>query len=141
MQHYEQLEDNALKIIYGHSKDYSSHFENLDRIIDDYKQEKSNVEIVSILVTMRKSVKTMFALTEDLFESNRLKDDEELLSKVKNETLQILNQLVIANMQLRNYNSLFNDNASQVQNVCEHQCWFASVAVMLTLEIGGDDYE
>lgn len=137
----EQLEDNALKIIYGHSKDYDAHFENLDKTIDGYQQEKSNIEIVSILVTMRKSIKTMFALTNDMFTSKHITDDETLLDTVKNETLQILNQLVIANMQLRNYNSLFNDNASQVQSICEHQCWFASVAVMLTLEIGGENYE
>lgn len=124
------LEMTAVEIILQHSLDYNKRFDQLDRAIDMYKQDVSNREILAVLMTLRKSTNALFKLA-NAYATNATED----LTNRLNSTL---NELVVANMQLRSYNNLFNDNAEIINEICEFQCWLAHAAVVLTLDLGGE---
>lgn len=123
------LEKAAIGLILEHASDYERRFEQLDGAIERYENH-SNPEILAVLMTIRKSTKALFKLAS---ECKATITDEKTLRL--NSTL---NELVVANMQLRTFNSLFNDNSELINDICEFQCWFAHAAVILTLDLGGE---
>ena len=123
------LEQTAVEIILHHASDYDNRFEQLDRAIAVYKTHE-NPEILAVLMTIRKSTKALFKLAEE-FNIEMTKDKTDRLNST-------LNELVVANMQLRSFNNLFNDNSEIINDICDFQCWLAQAAVVLTLDLGGE---
>ena len=123
------LEQTAVEIILHHSLDYENRFEQLDRAISVYRTHE-NPEILAVLMTIRKSAKALFKLAEEC--SIEMTDDK------KSRLNSTLNEIVVANMQLRSFNNLFNDSSEIINDICDFQCWLAHAAVVLTLDLGGE---
>lgn len=119
------LEQTAVAIILEQHGSYDRHFKNLDSVISSYRNLKQN-EILTVLVSIRKSLKALFELAID-YADNEDDDKGEKLNS-------LLNELVVANMQLRSYNNLFNGNSDVINNICEYQNWIANAAVVLTMD-------
>lgn len=120
------LEHTAVAIILEHHGSYDRHFKNLDSVISSYRNIDQN-EILTVLVSIRKSLKALFELAID-YASNEDDDKGEKLNA-------LLNELVVANMQLRSYNNLFNGNSDVINSICEYQNWIANAAVVLTMDL------
>lgn len=120
------LEQTAVAIILEQHGSYDRHFKNLDSVISSYRNLKQN-EILTVLVSIRKSLKALFELAID-YADNEDDDKGEKLNS-------LLNELVVANMQLRSYNNLFNGNSDVINNICEYQNWIANSAVVLTMDL------
>ena len=120
------LEQTAVAIILEHRGSYDRHFKNLDSVISSYRNIDQN-EILTVLVSIRKSLKALFELAID-YASNEDDDKGEKLNS-------LLNELVVANMQLRSYNNLFNGNSDVINSICEYQNWIANAAVVLTMDL------
>ena len=120
------LEQAAVAIILEQNGSYDRHFKNLDSVISSYRNLKQN-EILTVLVSIRKSLKALFELAIDYAE-NEEEDKSERLNA-------LLNELVVANMQLRSYNNLFNGNSDVINSLCEYQNWIANAAVVLTMDL------
>lgn len=120
------LEQTAVAIILEHHGSYDRHFKNLDSVISSYRNINQN-EILTVLVSIRKSLKALFELAID-YASNEDDDKGEKLNA-------LLNELVVANMQLRSYNNLFNGNSDVINSICEYQNWIANAAVVLTMDL------
>ena len=120
------LEQTAVPIILEHHSSYDRHFKNLDSVISSYRNIDQN-EILTVLVSIRKSLKALFELAID-YASNEDDDKGEKLNA-------LLNELVVANMQLRSYNNLFNGNSDVINSICEYQNWIANAAVVLTMDL------
>lgn len=120
------LEQTAVAIILEHHGSYDRHFKNLDSVISSYRNIDQN-EILTVLVSIRKSLKALFELAID-YSSNEDDDKGEKLNS-------LLNELVVANMQLRSYNNLFNGNSDVINSICEYQNWIANAAVVLTMDL------
>ena len=120
------LEQTAVAIILEQHGSYDRHFKNLDSVISSYRNLKQN-EILTVLVSIRKSLKALFELAID-YADNEDDDKSEKLNS-------LLNELVVANMQLRSYNNLFNGNSDVINNICEYQNWIANAAVVLTMDL------
>lgn len=120
------LEQTAVAIILEQHGSYDRHFKNLDSVISSYRNLKQN-EILTVLVSIRKSLKALFELAID-YADNEDDDKGEKLNS-------LLNELVVANMQLRSYNNLFNGNSDVINNICEYQNWIANAAVVLTMDL------
>lgn len=123
------LEQTAVEIILHHSSDYENRFDQLDRAIEVYKTHE-NPEILAVLMTIRKSTKALFKLAEEC----NIEMTDEKTSRLNS----TLNEIVVANMQLRSFNNLFNDNSEIINDICDFQCWLAHAAVVLTLDLGGE---
>lgn len=123
------LEQTAVEIILHHSLDYDNRFDQLDRAIEVYKTHE-NPEILAVLMTIRKSIKALFKLAEEC----SIEMTDEKTSRLNS----TLNEIVVANMQLRSFNNLFNDNSEIINDICDFQCWLAHAAVVLTLDLGGE---
>ena len=117
------LEQTAVSIILEQHGTYEQHFSNLDRLIVSYRDGRQN-EILTVLVSIPKSLKSLFEL------ALRYVEDEKLNS--------LLDELVVMNMQLRSYNNLFNNNSESINTICDYQNWIANAAVVLTLDIEGE---
>ena len=120
------LEQTSVAIILEHHGSYDRHFKNLDSVISSYRNIDQN-EILTVLVSIRKSLKALFELAID-YASNEDDDKGEKLNA-------LLNELVVANMQLRSYNNLFNGNSDVINSICEYQNWIANAAVVLTMDL------
>lgn len=120
------LEQTAVAIILEQHGSYDRHFKNLDSVISSYRNLEQN-EILTVLVSIRKSLKALFELAID-YADNEDDDKGEKLNS-------LLNELVVANMQLRSYNNLFNGNSDVINNICEYQNWIANAAVVLTMDL------
>lgn len=120
------LEQTAVAIILKHHGSYDRHFKNLDSVISSYRNIDQN-EILTVLVSIRKSLKALFELAID-YAGNEDDDKSEKLNS-------LLNELVVANMQLRSYNNLFNGNSDVINSICEYQNWIANAAVVLTMDL------
>lgn len=120
------LEQAAVAIILEQHGSYDRHFKNLDSVISSYRNLEQN-EILTVLVSIRKSLKALFELAID-YADNEDDDKGEKLNS-------LLNELVVANMQLRSYNNLFNGNSDVINNICEYQNWIANAAVVLTMDL------
>ena len=123
------LENTAIELILQHSLDYNERFEQLDRAIAIYRDE-GKTEILAVLMTIRKSTNALFKLTNEQVQ----KPSQDKMDKINSS----LNELVVANMQLRSFNNLFNDNSEIINDICDFQCWLAHAAVVLTLDLGGE---
>ena len=123
------LEQTAVSIILEQHGTYEQHFSNLDRLIVSYRDGRQN-EILTVLVSIRKSLKSLFELALRYVE-----DEDESKSEKLNS---LLDELVVMNMQLRSYNNLFNNNSESINTICDYQNWIANAAVVLTLDIEGD---
>ena len=120
------LEQTAVSIILEQHGSYEKHFKNLDYVISSYRAGRQD-EILTVLVSIRKSLKALFELAINYSENQ----DEDKCEKLNS----LLDELVVANMQLRSYNHLFNGNSSAINNICEYQNWIANAAVVLTLDL------
>lgn len=120
------LEQTAVAIILEQHGSYDRHFKNLDSVISSYRNLEQN-EILTVLVSIRKSLKALFELAID-YADNEDDDKGEKLNS-------LLNELVVANMQLRSYNNLFNGNSDVINSICEYQNWIANAAVVLTMDL------
>lgn len=120
------LEQTAVAIILEQHGSYDRHFKNLDSVISSYRNLEQN-EILTVLVSIRKSLKALFELAIDYADNEDDDKDEKLNS--------LLNELVVANMQLRSYNNLFNGNSDVINSICEYQNWIANAAVVLTMDL------
>lgn len=123
------LESTAIEIILHHASDYEKRFDQLDRAIEFYKTHEDH-EILAVLMTIRKSTKALFKLAEEC--------SEEMPVEKTNQLNATLNEIVVANMQLKSFNYLFNDNSEIINDICAFQCWLAHAAVVLTLDLGGE---
>ena len=120
------LEQTAVSIILEQHGTYEQHFSNLDRLIVSYRDGRQN-EILTVLVSIRKSLKSLFELSLKYVEE----EDESKSEKLNS----LLDELVVMNMQLRSYNNLFNNNSESINTICDYQNWIANAAVVLTLDL------
>lgn len=124
------LENTAVELILEHSANYTHRFDQLDKAIELYRKNSTKTEVLAVLVTIRKSTTALFKLANEYVTSPSEEKTEKLNSN--------LNELVVANMQLRSFNNLFNDNSEIINEICDFQCWLAHAAVVLTLDLGGE---
>lgn len=124
------LENTAVELILEHSANYAHRFDQLDKAIELYRKNSTKTEVLAVLVTIRKSTTALFKLANEHVTSPSEEKTEKLNSN--------LNELVVANMQLRSFNNLFNDNSEIINEICDFQCWLAHAAVVLTLDLGGE---
>lgn len=124
------LENTAVELILAHSANYTHRFEQLDKAIELYRKNSTKTEVLAVLVTIRKSTTALFKLANEYVTD----PSEEKTAKLNSN----LNELVVANMQLRSFNNLFNDNSEIINEICDFQCWLAHAAVVLTLDLGGE---
>ena len=116
---------NVFDIINEQKKEYETeHFKTMDLIVEDLTLSDGNKEVISTILTLRKTLKA-------LFEYAKQQKTEELIERVS----ETIDQLVLANMQLRAYNNLFNDNQLAVTDICQRLCWLANISVMLNFEM------
>lgn len=123
------LENTAVELILQHSLDYDKRFYQLDKAIALYKDGSQN-EILAVLMTIRKSTNALFKMAVE-YTTDYSKSTAERINST-------LNELVVANMQLRSFNNLFNGNSEIINEICEFQCWMAHAAVILTIDLGGE---
>lgn len=128
----------ALEIIADNAKLYDDvYFKNVDKVILDVSQDESKVEIYALMLTMRKSIQSLFYLEQTHAKylqdkEHDLQDDEAI--QLRKQILNTLTSLVSSNMQLSSYNSIFNYNSELVNQICQHQCWLANALVMTVLQ-------
>ena len=123
------LENTAVELILQHSLDYDKRFYQLDKAIALYKDGSQN-EILAVLMTIRKSTNALFKMAVE-YTTDYSKSTAERINST-------LNEIVVANMQLRSFNNLFNGNSEIINEICEFQCWMAHAAVILTIDLGGE---
>lgn len=123
------IENAAVELILQHSLEYEIRFNQLDQAIALY-QDGSQNEILAVLMTIRKSINALFKLAVKYGNDQSKESSEQLHST--------LNEIVVANMQLRSYNNLFNGNSEIINEICDFQCWLANAAVLLTIDLGGE---
>ena len=64
------LEQTAVSIILEQHGSYEKHFKNLDYVISSYRDGRQD-EILTVLVSIRKSFKSSFRVSDQLFRKSR----------------------------------------------------------------------
>ena len=89
---------------------------------------------VAIILEHHGSYDRHFKNLDSVISSYRNIDQNEILTVLVS-IRKSLNELVVANMQLRSYNNLFNGNSDVINSICEYQNWIANAAVVLTMDL------
>lgn len=123
--------ETVISIISAQGGEYErSKFKKLDQIILEFKKYDRSETIAAIII-IRKGLKSLFEITSKL---SKLSADEQLASKEYAKLIDILDQLVLTNMQLRSFNNEMNHNSESINRLCEDQCWIANVAILAAME-------
>lgn len=123
--------ETVLSIIAAQGREYDdSKFKKLDQIILEFKKYDRSETIAAIII-IRKGLKSLFEITSKL---SKMTADEQPDSKEYTKLIDILDQLVLTNMQLRSFNNEMNHNSESINQLCEDQCWIANVAILAAME-------
>ena len=123
--------ETVISIISAQGGEYErSKFKKLDQIILEFKKYDRSETIAAIII-IRKGLKSLFEITSKL---SKLSADEQPASKEYAKLIDILDQLVLTNMQLRSFNNEMNHNSESINQLCEDQCWIANVAILAAME-------
>lgn len=123
--------ETVISIISAQSGEYErSKFKKLDQIILEFKKYDRSETIAAIII-IRKGLKSLFEITSKL---SKMSADEQPASKEYTKLIDILDQLVLTNMQLRSFNNEMNHNSESINQLCEDQCWIANVAILAAME-------
>ena len=123
--------ETVISIISAQDREYErSKFKKLDQIILEFKKYDRSETIAAIII-IRKGLKSLFEITSKL---SKMSADEQPSSKEYTKLIDILDQLVLTNMQLRSFNNEMNHNSESINQLCEDQCWIANVAILAAME-------
>lgn len=123
--------ETVISIISAQGREYErSKFKKLDQIILEFKKYDRSETIAAIII-IRKGLKSLFEITSKL---SKMSADEQPASKEYTKLIDILDQLVLTNMQLRSFNNEMNHNSESINQLCEDQCWIANVAILAAME-------
>ena len=123
--------ETAISIISAQDREYErSKFKKLDQIILEFKKYDRS-ETIEAIIIIRKGLKSLFEITSKL---SKMSADEQPASKEYTKLIDILDQLVLTNMQLRSFNNEMNHNSESINQLCEDQCWIANVAILAAME-------
>ena len=123
--------ETVISIISAQDEEYErSKFKKLDQIILEFKKYDRSETIAAIII-IRKGLKSLFEITSKL---SKMSADEQPASKEYTKLIDILDQLVLTNMQLRSFNNEMNHNSESINQLCEDQCWIANVAILAAME-------
>lgn len=123
--------ETVLSIISEQGKVYEeSKFKQLDQVILEFKNYERS-ETVAAIIIIRKGLKSLFELTSKLM---KMDVDKQLESKEYAKLIEVLDQLILTNMQLRAFNNEMNHNSTAINTLCEEQCWLANIAILAAME-------
>ena len=127
--------ETVISIISAQGKECdSSKFKKLDQIILEFKKYDRSETIAAIII-IRKGLKSLFEITSKL---SQMSVDKQLESEEYAKLIDVLDQLVLTNMQLRSFNNEMNHNSESINQLCEDQCWIANVAILAAMEFEED---
>ena len=123
--------ETVLSIISEQGKVYEeSKFKRLDQVILEFKNYERS-ETVAAIIIIRKGLKSLFELTSKLM---KMDADKQIESQEYAKLIEVLDQLILTNMQLRAFNNEMNHNSSAINTLCEEQCWLANIAILAAME-------
>lgn len=123
--------ETVLSIISEQGKVYEeSKFKRLDQVILEFKNYERS-ETVAAIIIIRKGLKSLFELTSKLM---KMDVDKQIESQEYAKLIEVLDQLILTNMQLRAFNNEMNHNSSAINTLCEEQCWLANIAILAAME-------
>ena len=123
--------ETVLSIISEQGKVYEeSKFKQLDQVILEFKNYERS-ETVAAIIIIRKGLKSLFELTSKLM---KMDADKQIESQEYAKLIEVLDQLILTNMQLRAFNNEMNHNSTAINTLCEEQCWLANIAILAAME-------
>lgn len=123
--------ETVLSIISEQGKVYEeSKFKQLDQVILEFKNYERS-ETVAAIIIIRKGLKSLFELTSKLM---KMDADKQIESQEYAKLIEVLDQLILVNMQLRAFNNEMNHNSTAINTLCEEQCWLANIAILAAME-------
>lgn len=123
--------ETVLSIISEQGKVYEeSKFKQLDHVILEFKNYERS-ETVAAIIIIRKGLKSLFELTSKLM---KMDIDKQIESQEYAKLIEVLDQLILTNMQLRAFNNEMNHNSTAINTLCEEQCWLANIAILAAME-------
>lgn len=123
--------ETVLSIIAEQGKVYEeSKFKQLDQVILEFKNYERS-ETVAAIIIIRKGLKSLFELTSKLM---KMDVDKQIESQEYAKLIEVLDQLILTNMQLRAFNNEMNHNSTAINTLCEEQCWLANIAILAAME-------
>ena len=123
--------ETVLSIIFEQGKVYEeSKFKRLDQVILEFKNYERS-ETVAAIIIIRKGLKSLFELTSKLM---KMDVDKQIESQEYAKLIEVLDQLILTNMQLRAFNNEMNHNSTAINTLCEEQCWLANIAILAAME-------
>lgn len=123
--------ETVLSIISEQGKVYEeSKFKQLDQVILEFKNYERS-ETVAAIIIIRKGLKSLFGLTSKLM---KMDIDKQIESQEYAKLIEVLDQLILTNMQLRAFNNEMNHNSTAINTLCEEQCWLANIAILAAME-------
>lgn len=123
--------ETVLSIISEQGKVYEeSKFKQLDQVILEFKNYERS-ETVAAIIIIRKGLKSLFELTSKLM---KMDIDKQIESQEYAKLIEVLDQLILTNMQLRAFNNEMNHNSTAINTLCEEQCWLANIAILAAME-------
>lgn len=123
--------ETVLSIISEQGKVYEeSKFKQLDQVILEFKNYERS-ETVAAIIIIRKGLKSLFELTSKLM---KMDVDKQIESQEYAKLIEVLDQLILTNMQLRAFNNEMNHNSAAINTLCEEQCWLANIAILAAME-------
>lgn len=123
--------ETVLSIISEQGKVYEeSKFKSLDQVILEFKNYERS-ETVAAIIIIRKGLKSLFELTSKLM---KMDADKQIESQEYAKLIEVLDQLILTNMQLRAFNNEMNHNSTAINTLCEEQCWLANIAILAAME-------
>lgn len=123
--------ETVLSIISEQGKVYEeSKFKSLDQVILEFKNYERS-ETVAAIIIIRKGLKSLFELTSKLM---KMDVDKQIESQEYAKLIEVLDQLILTNMQLRAFNNEMNHNSTAINTLCEEQCWLANIAILAAME-------
>ena len=123
--------ETVLSIISEQGKVYEeSKFKQLDQVILEFKNYERS-ETVAAIIIIRKGLKSLFELTSKLM---KIDVDKQIESQEYAKLIEVLDQLILTNMQLRAFNNEMNHNSTAINTLCEEQCWLANIAILAAME-------
>lgn len=123
--------ETVFSIISEQGKVYEeSKFKQLDQVILEFKNYERS-ETVAAIIIIRKGLKSLFELTSKLM---KMDVDKQIESQEYAKLIEVLDQLILTNMQLRAFNNEMNHNSTAINTLCEEQCWLANIAILAAME-------
>ena len=123
--------ETVLSIISEQGQVYEeSKFKSLDQVILEFKNYERS-ETVAAIIIIRKGLKSLFELTSKLM---KMDVDKQIESQEYAKLIEVLDQLILTNMQLRAFNNEMNHNSTAINTLCEEQCWLANIAILAAME-------